>query len=69
MPKLRPHVLAALLLLAGAAGPALAAQDQSAPLRDTYDNVYRILHLDLHTAELLAWKECEQREQIGGAHV
>ena len=64
MLKLRPH-LAALLLLAGAAaGPALAAQDQSAnPLRDSYDNVYRILHLDLHAAELLAWKQCPERER------
>ena len=61
MQKLRP-CLAALLLLA-AVVPALAAQGQGAEAQPTYDNTYRISHLDLHAAELLAWKECEQRER------
>lgn len=62
MLHLRRHALAALLLLASAA-PSLAAQDPGAAERPVYDNEYRVLHLDLHTAELLAWAQCEQKER------
>lgn len=63
MPKLRPHVLAAFLLLAGAAAaePALAAQGQAASTPERYTTRYRIFHLDLHSAELLAWQQCADK--------
>ena len=61
MPTLRPQILAALLLLAGLAAPAAAAQggDGSPP----YQNRYLISYLDLHAAELLAWELCPQKER------
>ncbi len=60
MPHLRTP-LAALLLLAGLAAPATAAQggDGSPP----YQNRYLISYLDLHAAELLAWELCPQKER------
>ena len=60
MPDLRT-LLAALLLLAGLAAPAAAAQggDGSPP----YQNRYLISYLDLHAAELLAWELCPQKER------
>lgn len=60
MPHLRTP-LVALLLLAGLAAPAAAAQggDGSSP----YGNRYLISHLDLHAAELLAWERCPEKER------
>lgn len=72
LPKPLHRIALSLLLLAGAgvtaAAPAVAAQN-AATVAPTTGNRYRIFHLDLHAAELLAWEQCTQKErcQVTGA--
>ncbi len=57
-------VLPLLALAAGfAAVPLPAAAAQGAPAVELQDNQYRILHLGLHAAELLAWEQCTEKER------
>lgn len=53
------------LLMAGAAGPALAAQAREAARPAIYSNRYEIRFMNLHAAEALAWEQCgkEIKEQ------
>jgi hypothetical protein len=49
-----------LVLCAAAAVPAAVAQNQPEVVPH-YDNTYRIFHLGLHAAEVLAWEQCADK--------
>ncbi len=59
-PHLHPLTWLPLVLCAAAAVPAAAAQG-GAEAVPHYDNAYRVFHLGLHAAEVLAWEQCADK--------